>query len=96
MGELILDGHSLTIDEFDECARDITAQRKIVISISARERMQRYRDELKRLIQRGEIIYGVNTGIGALKSRRIPQNQMAEYQRTLIQSHKSGWGHPMP
>ncbi|MHA2611231.1 MAG: HAL/PAL/TAL family ammonia-lyase [bacterium JZ-2024 1] len=96
MHPLILDGHSLTLDEFYQSALDIHAEKKVEVAPSAIQRMKYYRQKLKELLARGEIIYGVNTGIGALKSRRIPEEKTAEFQRILIDSHASGWGNPMP
>ena len=36
--------------------------------------------------------YGINTGVGALLNRRVPDSRMREFQENLIMSHCSGVG----
>ena len=36
--------------------------------------------------------YGINTGVGALLNRRVPDSSMREFQENLIMSHCSGVG----
>ena len=43
-----------------------------------------------------ESIYGVNTGFGALATRRIPDEQLEQLQRNLLLSHACGTGDPVP
>lgn len=45
---------------------------------------------------RGELIYGVNTGFGALSNVVINPDQIEELQRNLIRSHCTGVGEPFP
>lgn len=40
-------------------------------------------------------IYGINTGFGALASRRVPSDRLAELQRNLLLSHACGTGDPL-
>jgi histidine ammonia-lyase len=40
----------------------------------------------------GAVIYGVNTGFGALAGRRIPRGRLRELQRRLVLSHCAGAG----
>jgi len=44
----------------------------------------------------GEAIYGVNTGFGALASKRIDDDQLGRLQRNLLLSHACGTGDPVP
>ena len=39
--------------------------------------------------------YGINTGVGALLNRRIPEGRMEEFQENLILGHACGVGHPL-
>ena len=41
-------------------------------------------------------IYGINTGFGALASKRIPPDRLAQLQKNLLLSHACGTGEPLP
>jgi len=47
-------------------------------------------------VGRDEAIYGVNTGFGALASRRIEADQLEQLQKNLLLSHACGTGDPVP
>lgn len=44
----------------------------------------------------GRAHYGINTGFGVLKNRRIAEDQFEELQRNLLLSHACGVGEPVP
>jgi histidine ammonia-lyase len=48
------------------------------------------------LLARGDAIYGVNTGFGHLKNKRISSDQLDRLQENLIVSHAVGVGPPAP
>jgi histidine ammonia-lyase len=41
-------------------------------------------------------IYGINTGFGALASKRIASDRLAQLQKNLLLSHACGTGEPLP
>jgi histidine ammonia-lyase len=90
---IVLDGHSLTIEDVVKVARD---HEKIEIHPEAMERIKECRDLLERKIAEKEIMYGVNTGIGELSEVVLTQEQVERYQRYLIYSHAAGYGEPVP
>ncbi len=90
---IVLDGHSLTIEDVVKVARD---HEKIEIHPEAMERIRECRDLLERKIAEKEIMYGVNTGIGELSEVVLTQEQVEKYQRYLIYSHAAGYGEPVP
>ncbi len=47
------------------------------------------------VLDRGEIVYGVTTGFGALANTVIPTERSAELQVSLIRSHAAGMGDPI-
>lgn len=51
---------------------------------------------VERALEGGEAIYGVNTGFGALASKRIDDDQLGQLQRNLLLSHACGTGDPVP
>ncbi len=48
------------------------------------------------IIDRGEPVYGINTGFGKLSSVRIGVADLATLQRNLVLSHAAGTGEPLP
>lgn len=90
---ITLDGHGLTIEKVVRVASE---NEKIEIHPEAMKRIQKCRDLLEEKIQKREIMYGVNTGIGELAEVVLTQEQVEQYQRYLIYSHAAGYGKPMP
>ncbi|WP_376690760.1 histidine ammonia-lyase [Wenzhouxiangella sp. EGI_FJ10409] len=58
--------------------------------------VQRSRRIVERALEGGDAIYGVNTGFGALASKRIDDDQLGKLQRNLLLSHACGTGDPVP
>ena len=48
------------------------------------------RRKLEEKLEKGEIIYGVNTGFGALASKIIPKEDMEKLQLNVLRSHSVG------
>ncbi len=87
----ILDGFQLTLKDVIEVARH---GRRVELHPDTRERVQKARDVVEAAIVKSEAIYGINTGFGYLKHRRIPPQDLAQLQRNLILSHACGVGEP--
>jgi histidine ammonia-lyase len=51
---------------------------------------------VERALQDGEAYYGINTGFGILKNKKIEGDQLAQLQRNLLLSHAVGVGDPVP
>ncbi|MFZ6648382.1 histidine ammonia-lyase [Undibacterium sp. TJN25] len=47
---------------------------------------------IRKIVERGEAAYGINTGFGKLAKTRIPDDQLELLQRNLIMSHSVGSG----
>lgn len=90
---ITLDGHSLDIEKVVQVARK---NETIAIHPEAMKRISKCRDLLEEKIKKGEIVYGVNTGIGELSEVVLTQEQVEKYQRYLIYSHAAGYGQPLP
>ena len=48
-----------------------------------------------RIVERGEPVYGINTGFGKLASVRIEADDLATLQRNIVLSHAAGTGDPV-
>ena len=90
---IILDGSGLTIEKLVRIARD---GEQVDLDPDALERIQICRAMLEEKIEAGEIMYGVNTGIGEFSEVVLDDEQVEEFQRYLIYNHAAGIGEPAP
>src|SRR5260370_41649952 len=79
------------LDQVLEVARE---NAQTVITERAISRTRNGRKALERLLQEKGVIYGVNTGFGALSNFRIPPEDLRQLQTNLIRSHASSIGEP--
>ena len=61
---------------------------------SALQRTRRSRAVLEKLLQQDEVIYGVNTGFGALSNVKVAPEDLKQLQANLLRSHASSVGKP--
>ncbi|MBI5431456.1 MAG: histidine ammonia-lyase [Planctomycetes bacterium] len=94
MKSLVLDGRSLSLSAFEP----IFAGEPVELSIApaAALAVERARALVERHIAAGDVIYGLTTGFGKLKSVAIAAEDLVELQRNLVLSHCCGVGEPMP
>jgi histidine ammonia-lyase len=90
---LIIKGSGLTIEDVVDVARH---GKEVDLHPEAIQRIQACRDMLERKIVAGEIMYGVNTGIGEFSEVVLNDDQVKEFQKYLIYNHAAGIGDPMP
>jgi histidine ammonia-lyase len=62
----------------------------------SRKRVERARRCVMELLDRGETIYGVNTGFGKLSNQRIEPHEVLALQENLLRSHAVGMGGLLP
>src|SRR5262252_7651652 len=86
-----LDGASLTLAQTEAVANGEV----VSLSPEARERVERARDFIEEIVARNEVVYGVNTGFGALSEVTIPADELREVQLNLVRSHACGVGEPL-
>jgi histidine ammonia-lyase len=87
-----IDGVSLTLGQTGAVADGA----EVSLSDAARSRVERSRRFVEGIIERGEVVYGINTGFGALSDVTIPANELRELQVNLVRSHACGVGDPLP
>ncbi|HEX6139779.1 MAG TPA: histidine ammonia-lyase [Candidatus Limnocylindria bacterium] len=90
---LELSGHDLSLADVVAVARE---RRRVILSATARGRMEASRSVIERLISEGATVYGVTTGFGDLATTRIDPARGDELQRNLVRSHAAGVGEPLP
>lgn len=87
-----MDGASLTIGDVVRVSR---GYEQVALSEDARHKVAKCRDVLDELIK-SKIIYGINTGFGALSNVTIAQSDLESLQLNLIRSHAAGVGPALP
>jgi len=95
---ITLDGHSLTIEQLAQVARDPSVRVKRHPSTDERvakceELIARVVENYRRAFERGETPateYGVTTGFGEFKDKRIAPDDLEQLQRNVLLSHSVG------
>ena len=90
---IILDGSQLTIENLVAVARH---GEKVELPAPALDRIKRCRALLNEKIEAGDIMYGVNTGIGEFSEIVLDNEQVRQFQKYLIYNHAAGIGDPAP
>lgn len=70
--------------------------RRVVLGDAARTRMRASRAGLEGVLARGDTVYGLNTGVGAIKTQPIRADRQAAFQTLLLRAHRVGHGQPAP
>jgi histidine ammonia-lyase len=91
--EILLDGKTLTPDQVAMIARHRAPAR---LAQAARTRNDEARAAVAAMIERGDELYGVTTGVGALRSYRVPPEERDGYAIRLLRSHACGAGPVLP
>ena len=65
---------------------------RVMISAVGIERMMASRRCIERLVEERRVVYGVNTGLGALASKILTPEDAMSLQERILLSHAVGWG----
>jgi histidine ammonia-lyase len=90
---ILLDGETLGPPAVVRIARE---NAPVQLAPAARERNAHAARALDELIAAGAPIYGVTTGVGALRDRSIDADERAGYSLRLLRSHACGAGRVLP
>ncbi len=90
---IVIDGSNLTIEKLVAIARH---DEKVELHAAALQRIKQCRAMLEKKIKAGEIMYGVNTGIGEFSEVVLDDDQVKQFQKYLIYNHAAGIGDPAP
>ena len=88
-----LTGDPLAIDDVVNVARD---RDRVDVSPAVSERMAPARRLVEEAAARGDVVYGITTGFGALANVRIPPDEVRLLQHSIVRSHAAGTGDPVP
>lgn len=81
---VVLDGSSLTADELVRVARQ---REPVELAPAAVAGMRSARELVERVIERGDKVYGLTTGVGVRKRVLVDAKDLDEFNRKLILNH---------
>ena len=93
MATVIVDGSSLDVGDVVAVAR---AGARVEVAPSAIERMARTRALVERVVQRGDSVYGLTTGVGVRKRVTLTGDEIASFNRRIIAEHLTAHGADAP
>lgn len=93
MSGVNLDGSSLTIADVLAVAREMVP---VALEKTALSRTIRNRKVLEQILDKNPVLYGINTGFGALSNQRILKEDLVQLQVNLLRSHATSVGNPLP
>ena len=89
---LTISGRELKVDDVVAVADG----RQVALEAAAIPRMERSRQGVEQLLERGEVAYGITTGFGHFKDHIISPDQAGQLQLNLVRSHAVGVGPDLP
>ncbi len=92
MNALSLTPCGLAIEDVVDVARNFT---NVELSSEVLKRVKEARTTIDKAISDGKVVYGVNTGFGALSDKTISKKDLEKLQRNLILSHSAAVGEPL-
>lgn len=94
MNTLTLDGTSLTLQDLEPLVRGEACT--LSVTEAALECVRAARKVVDDHVEAGDIVYGLTTGFGKLKSVAVERADLAQLQENLVISHCCGVGEPLP
>src|ERR1700740_3488787 len=67
----------------------------VTIDSAVPPRVESSRRVVNAIVERGDVVYGVNTGFGKLSDVRVAPDELLELQANLVRSHCCGLGQPL-
>lgn len=93
MEQVIITGHTLTLDEVVAVCR---CDAKVALAFEARQHITESRRVVDMLVDEAQTVYGITTGFGKFSDVTITQEECKLLQRNLIITHAVGAGDPFP
>ena len=92
MSILVITPGSVSLTDWRAVYRGATPK----LDPSSRPAIEASAAAVARIVEKGEPVYGINTGFGKLASVRIEAADLKTLQRNIVLSHAAGVGEPMP
>jgi histidine ammonia-lyase len=92
MSQLKLTSRGLVLKDVVDVARNFT---NLQLSTEVLNKVNEARSTVEKAVSEGKVIYGINTGFGALSDKIISGKDLEKLQRNLLLSHSAGVGEPL-
>lgn len=92
MEKIILNGENLTFEQVLALAFGKPTKFYVELSAAAKENVNRSALAVRKLLDRGDIAYGITTGLGAFKDKIISGEEIEKLQKNILMSHAVGVG----
>lgn len=92
MKKVLIDGNSLTLEEFIRVARsggEVELTEEAIINV------EKSRSLVDKFVEEEKVVYGITTGFGSFSDVNITKEETKTLQRNLIISHACGVGNPL-
>jgi histidine ammonia-lyase len=86
---VVLTGTDLTLEEVVRVARE---GEEVALAPAVLERMGDARAVVEGVVERGDPVYGVTTGVASRKRVTVAADEVADFNRRLLRSHRVGQG----
>ncbi|MGI8866915.1 MAG: aromatic amino acid lyase, partial [Rubrobacteraceae bacterium] len=83
-GTVMLTGDDLYIEEVVSVAR---LGARVEVSVVALDRVRQARAVVEQVLERGDLVYGMNTGVGSLARYQIPFESLDHFSAKLVSRH---------
>lgn len=90
--QIALTGDTLCIEDVVAIARDGI---KIIVSPAVIKRIRDNWEAIAFMLKRGDVMYGLNTGIGGFGNVKISPDKAGELSTRMLRAHASGYGEPV-
>lgn len=90
MSALVLTGNDLTISSLVLAARNELG--RVTISDESRTKILENRAFAEKVASRGDDVYGLTTGVGMRKKRKVSTSAMVQFNERMIREHATGQG----
>ena len=87
-----LSGRPLSLPQIAAVA---IGEETVEIASSVHGRVRASRNVVESIVERGDVVYGVNTGFGKLSDVRVAPEELLDLQLNLVRSHSCGIGAPL-
>lgn len=90
--QIMLTGENLTIEDVVAVARN---NARVAVPKNVIQRVDDNWDVIAQMLERGDVMYGLNTGIGGFGNVRISKDKAGELSTRMLRAHASGYGNPV-
>ena len=89
---IVLSGDGLTVDHVLAVAR---GRARVALDEAALVRVRAARDVVDRVLASGEMVYGLNTGLGSLSRHHIPLDEIGAFSFATVADQVASYGRPL-